>query len=479
MAGLSFGSRLRPLILVVAIVAALGSPASMAAEPQPRGPTLARVIQARRQHSNRLLAIRDVVGTAAGVDRNGRYAVKVYLQKAGVAGIPRELDGVPVVVETTGEFFALEQPAARKPSLPHRPPLFPRPPQFRKPPWSHWPPRPRRPPADRDTSPSVLIVSPADGDVVSGEVTVTAVALDDEGVLSVDFFVDDLFLQSDTDGSDGWSAFWDTSQFEDGTHLLSAVATDTIGQTGSDAIDVVVDNLPGPFSPDGRPAPIGVSTGNENECSAGTIACRVKDAQGNVYALSNNHVYARLNNAEPGEAILQPGLYDTGCTVAYADQTIGLLGAFVPLNFGWRSVNTVDAAIALSSPADLGTATPADGYGTPKSDPAAAYVGQPVQKYGCTTLLTTGAVSGIDATVVVVYGTRMARLSGQIIVGPEPGFIDAGDSGSLLVTHSPDSAADDRKPVGLLFAGNADGSTAIANPIQAVLSALEVTIDGE
>ena len=59
------------------------------------------------------------------------------------------------------------------------------------------------------------------------------------------------------------------------------------------------------------------------------------------------------------------------------------------------------------------------------------------------------------------------------------GFIEAGDSGSLLVTDYPDSPADDRKPVGLLFAGTDDGSTAVANPIQAVLAAFGVTIDGD
>jgi len=61
-----------------------------------------------------------------------------------------------------------------------------------------------------------------------------------------------------------------------------------------------------------RPVPIGVSTGNAGECSAGTIACRVSDGA-NVYALSNNHVFALENKARKGSEILQPGLYDTNC----------------------------------------------------------------------------------------------------------------------------------------------------------------------
>ena len=128
---------------------------------------------------------------------------------------------------------------------------------------------------------------------------------------------------------------------------------------------------------------------------------------------------------------------------------------------------------------NLGIATPADGYGTPKSTPVAAHVEQLVQKYGRTTLLTTGYVSGVEATVVVSYGTRSARFTNQIVVSGTQ-FIDSGDSGSLLVTYNPEADGDGgREPVGLLFAGTDDGSTAIACPIQDVLDAFEVTIDGE
>ena len=324
------------------------------------------------------------------------------------------------------------------------------------------------------------IVTPQDGGTVSGDITVTALALDDKGVIGVEFAVDDLLLEVDVDESDGWSVEWDTSQVEDGQHTITATATDTTGQTGSDRVVLIVDNDPGPFSPDGRPSPIGVSTGNENECSAGTIACRVRDAEGNVYALSNNHVYARLNQASMGEAVVQPGLIDSDCALAYDDQIIGVLADFVPIDFRWNANNMVDAAIALSTTDDLGYATPPGGYGTPNSVPVEAYVGQPVQKYGRTTLLTTGNVSGLEATVIVNYGNRIARFSSQITVNGAAGFIDAGDSGSLLVTYDAGQpVAGGKDPVGLLFAGNEDGSIAIATPIQAVLDALDVTIDGQ
>lgn len=227
-----------------------------------------------------------------------------------------------------------------------------------------------------------------------------------------------------------------------------------------------------------RPVPIGVSTGNANEVSAGTIACRVKDTAGNVYALSNNHVFARENEAEPGEEILQPGLYDIIYTLGDTDVNdhdyrIGILSTFVPIFFD-GTLNRVDAALALSHPAVLGNATPSNGYGSPQSEIASAFVGQAVQKYGRTTALTKGHVSGISATVNVIYWSGTATFTDQIVVRAKKGkFIGAGDSGSLLVSDR------GRQPVGLLFAGTSDGRMAIANRIDLVLETFQVTVDGQ
>ena len=60
---------------------------------------------------------------------------------------------------------------------------------------------------------------------------------------------------------------------------------------------------PTPTSRFTRPVPIGISTGNAGECSAGTIGARVKDGSGHVFALSNNHVYALENKAPLGSQV--------------------------------------------------------------------------------------------------------------------------------------------------------------------------------
>ena len=228
---------------------------------------------------------------------------------------------------------------------------------------------------------------------------------------------------------------------------------------------------PEPVDPTGRferPVPIGVSTGHP-DITAGTIGARVsgflEDGTPAVFALSNNHVYADANNASIDDNVLQPGAYDGGTD---PEDKIGTLAAFVPIKFD-GSDNVVDAAIALSSTDLLGNATPSDGYGTPKSTTIEEYVGLKVQKYGRTTGLTVGRVGLINVTVNVGYDSRTARFVGQILVRGGS-FSAGGDSGSLVVDKQ-------RNPVGLLFAGS-DSATVI-NPIDEVLAAFGVTINGE
>ncbi len=224
-----------------------------------------------------------------------------------------------------------------------------------------------------------------------------------------------------------------------------------------------------------RPVPIGVSTGHPL-ITAGTIGARVKDSLGNVYALSNNHVYANSNNASFGDSALQPGHYDGGVDPRDA---IGTLDDFQQIYFCNPYPtncpnNTIDAAIALSSTSLLGNATPSDGYGRPKSTTTSAAVFLRVMKYGRTTGLTKGRILYTNATINVNYGSgKIARFVGQIGISPGS-FSAGGDSGSLIVVERGGNA---RKPVGLLFAGSS--SYTFANPIKPVLDAFEVMIDGE
>lgn len=351
----------RAWTLLATLALATGLLAAAAAAQGPTAPPgLVRALAAQERATAALLDRPGVVGTAVAVE-NGRPVVAVLTARSGVAGLPRSVDGVDVVVRVTGPIKALHHRPGHGGGPPTSPPA---------------PPPPPPPPPGGGTDPK--------------------------------------------------------ARFD-------------------------------------RPVPIGVSTGNEGECSAGTIGARVRSGT-TVYALSNNHVYARENRAPLGSRVLQPGRLDTGCTID-ANNVLGTLSAFVPITMSTTASNRVDAAIAVSDTARLGNSTPSNGYGTPQSATVSAAVGQSVQKYGRTTGHTQGTITMVNATVNVGYSTGTARFVGQVIVESSGAFIQPGDSGSLLVTSN-------RNPVGLLFAGSSNGRLAVANRIQDVLNAFGVTVDG-
>ena len=164
-----------------------------------------------------------------------------------------------------------------------------------------------------------------------------------------------------------------------------------------------------------RPVPIGVSTG-QIDVTAGTIAARVVSGA-DVFALSNNHVYANRNAANLGDHILQPGTVDGGVN---PDDAIGTLHDFEPIRFcapfPTCPQNRIDAAIAATTTEQLGNSTPSNGYGTPRSTTAKARLGMAIQKYGRTTGHTTGKITGINATMNVGFHDGTARFVGQIMI---------------------------------------------------------------
>jgi PKD repeat protein len=236
-----------------------------------------------------------------------------------------------------------------------------------------------------------------------------------------------------------------------------------------------------------RPVPIGVSTGHP-DITAGTIGARVINGDGIVYALSNNHVYANQNEASIGDSALQPGPHDGG---SYPADEIGELFDYEPIDFSVFGSNTMDAAIALTTTDQLGTATLPEGYGTPNStifgdsdadgyfDNENDLLNLQVQKFGRTTGLTHGQVTEINVTSAVCYAncsdpflSVYAWFDDQITISSinSDAFSLGGDSGSLIVTDD-----ENKHPVGLLFAGSS--TTTLANRIDLVLNRFAVSVD--
>lgn len=213
------------------------------------------------------------------------------------------------------------------------------------------------------------------------------------------------------------------------------------------------------------PVPTGVSVGNKNECAAGTNGAVVKK-NGVSYFLSNNHVFARENNAAIGEDIVQPGRPDSipRCDTNFPNH-VADLSEFEEINYGFLGLNTIDAAIAQVRSGINFTCETACGY-TPSNTTITASVGMNVKKCGRTTMKTTGEVTGVNVIVFVGYsGGKSALFTRQIQFSD---IAERGDSGSLIVTN------DGNQPVALLFAGSA--TTTIGNPINDVLNNFNVSI---
>jgi hypothetical protein len=138
-----------------------------------------------------------------------------------------------------------------------------------------------------DDPPTVSITNPSDGETVSGSVNITADASDDGSVSQVEFLVDNSSIGTDSDGSDGWSTSWNTEDYEDGGHTVTAEATDDAGQPSSAEIMVTVDNT----TDDGGENASGMHVGdldgtsvNQGRTWDAVVTVTVHDANGDFVA---------------------------------------------------------------------------------------------------------------------------------------------------------------------------------------------------
>lgn len=220
----------------------------------------------------------------------------------------------------------------------------------------------------------------------------------------------------------------------------------------------------------------------------GTIGFFVKDPDDKTYLVSNNHVIARENAAQAGNAIVQPGTLDLTKTELDVMNTlnklrnrlqIGKLSAWIDLDFG-STLNEVDVAIAelnderdLDQIARIGFGAKARGVAKKFSfTNSGALEGDTiVYKAGRTTGWTEGVVTAIGVASNVNYTAGTARFKNQIAVTASDdnggAFSKAGDSGSGIWNSS-------NELVGLLYAGSS--TRTLVNPIDVVMSKIEAEL---
>lgn len=225
-----------------------------------------------------------------------------------------------------------------------------------------------------------------------------------------------------------------------------------------------------------RPALGGISGANES-IAAGTLGARCRSRRPaeslDRFVLANCHTLADLGVAPLGSAIVQPASRDGGTSAA---NTLAILHRFVPVVESATAANRVDAAVAKLSIADsmsTGVCTVGQIRGTTSPTVEAR-----IHKHGRTSGYTTGM---IDDPVVETFiplrredPMHLTQFVDQLRIRPQVGqtvFAQPGDSGALVLTKPGNMA------VGLLFACPDDGSFAYANPMTAVLDALEIDLE--
>lgn len=118
------------------------------------------------------------------------------------------------------------------------------------------------------SAPAVTIGAPLDGSTVQGVVNVTATATDAQGIARVDFYVDGILAGSATATPYGFS--WNTATLSNGSHVITAKASDGATSIASHSVAVTVQN-----ATSSDPFITGVTAGTPRNDFTGFVGMRI------------------------------------------------------------------------------------------------------------------------------------------------------------------------------------------------------------
>ena len=231
-----------------------------------------------------------------------------------------------------------------------------------------------------------------------------------------------------------------------------------------------------------------ISQGNCRD--AGTLGCLVRDSQGVLFGLSNNHVTGGCSHTNVGLPILAPGVLDViplgqdPFTIGYHHRSLDMMLG-TPDNT--NPSNNLDAAIFKIADDARVTSFQGSSYDTPTTT-GAIEDGATVEKVGRSTADTGGIVMGqFYGGQAVFYDMDIHHFKGRVFFDPiyvvrgiGGSFSEPGDSGAL-VTLVDD--AGERRAIGIVVGGLTDkcapgGILTFILPIEPILQRLGVTLVG-
>ena len=164
-----------------------------------------------------------------------------------------------------------------------------------------------------DNPPSVQITSPQNGATISGQVTIQITASDDNGVSKVELYIDTTKLAELT--SSPYTYSLNTNSYSNGTHIIKAIAYDTINQQSVHQVSVVISNSDEPPPPQQQDSPpqVSIIAPSNNSVVSGTfdLIVSASDDKG----ISKLEVY--LNNSIVNTILNPPGQSSISIDVSY------------------------------------------------------------------------------------------------------------------------------------------------------------------
>ncbi len=200
-------------------------------------------------------------------------------------------------------------------------------------------------------APTVSMTAPANASTVSGTASVSANASDNVGVTSVQFKIDNNPLGSPLTAAP-YTANWDTTTLANGSHTVSAVASDAAGNLATASVSVTVSNV----AADTAPPTVSLTAPANASTVSGTVGLSA-NASDNVSVTS---VQFKIDNNPLGSPLTvapYTANWDT-TTLANGSHTVSAVASDAAGNLA-----TASATVTVSNPVSGGGAGPV-GYWT-------------------------------------------------------------------------------------------------------------------